>query len=46
VAPLILRVPLALPRCLLTFFAALIPLIGSPMALGVATVVALAARGP
>jgi putative heme transporter len=46
VALLILRVPLALPLALLTFFAAFIPLIGSPMALGVATVVALAARGP
>jgi predicted PurR-regulated permease PerM len=46
VALLILRVPLALPLALLTFFAAFIPLIGSPMALGVATLVALAARGP
>jgi putative heme transporter len=32
VALLILRVPLALPLALLTFFAAFIPLIGSPMA--------------
>ena len=46
VALLILRVPLALPLALLTFFAAFIPLIGSPLALGVATIVALAARGP
>ena len=46
VALLILRVPLALPLALLTFFAAFIPLIGSPVALGVATLVALAARGP
>jgi putative heme transporter len=46
VALLILRVPLALPLALLTFFAAFIPLIGSPIALGVATLVALAARGP
>ena len=46
VALLVLRVPLALPRSLLTVFAAFIPLIGSPLALGVATLVALAARGP
>lgn len=46
VALLILRVPLALPLAFLTFFAAFIPLIGSPVALGVATLVALAARGP
>ncbi|MGW1895651.1 AI-2E family transporter [Streptomyces sp. NPDC002004] len=41
-----LGVPLALPLTLLEFFAAFIPLIGSPIALGVATVVALAGRGP
>jgi len=46
VALLILQVPLALPLALLTFFAAFIPLIGSPLALGVATLVALASRGP
>lgn len=46
VALLILRVPLALPLALLAFFAAFIPLIGTPVALGVATLVALAARGP
>jgi predicted PurR-regulated permease PerM len=46
VALLILRVPLALPLALLTFFATFIPLIGSPIALFVATLVALAARGP
>src|SRR5665648_19064 len=46
VALLILQVPLAFPLALLTFFAAFIPLIGSPIALGVATLVALAARGP
>ena len=45
-ALLTLRVPLALPLALLTFFAAFIPLIGAPIALGVATLVALAARGP
>lgn len=37
--------PLALPL-LLEFFASLIPLFGSPIALAVATVVALAGRGP
>ncbi len=41
-----LRVPLALPLMLLEFFAAFIPLAGSPIALAVATVVALASRGP
>lgn len=41
-----LRVPLALPLTLLEFFATFIPLVGSPVALGVATVVALAGRGP
>ncbi|MFL4946167.1 AI-2E family transporter [Streptomyces sp. MMS24-I31] len=46
VALLILRVPLALPLTLLEFFAAFVPLVGSPVALGVATVVALAGRGP
>lgn len=45
-ALLILGVPLALPLALLTFFTAFIPLIGAPIALGVATLVALAARGP
>ncbi|WP_123439056.1 AI-2E family transporter [Streptomyces sp. PanSC9] len=46
VALLVLRVPLALPLALLEFFAAFIPLVGSPVALGVATIVALAGRGP
>ncbi|MFF8731881.1 AI-2E family transporter [Streptomyces sp. NPDC015171] len=46
VALLVLRVPLALPLTLLEFFAAFVPLVGSPIALGVATVVALAGRGP
>ncbi|MFG2310485.1 AI-2E family transporter [Streptomyces sp. NPDC048566] len=41
-----LGVPLALPLTLLEFFAAFVPLVGSPVALGVATVVALATRGP
>ncbi|MEU3953990.1 AI-2E family transporter [Streptomyces achromogenes] len=43
---LVLKVPLALPLTLLEFFAAFVPLVGSPVALGVATVVALAGRGP
>ncbi|MCD9587269.1 AI-2E family transporter [Streptomyces sp. 8ZJF_21] len=42
----VLRVPLALPLTLLVFFATFVPLIGSPIALAVATVVALAGRGP
>lgn len=46
VALLVLRVPLALPLMLLEFFAAFVPLVGSPVALGVAAVVALAGRGP
>ncbi|RMB85352.1 AI-2E family transporter [Streptomyces shenzhenensis] len=46
IALLLLRVPLALPLALLEFFAAFVPLVGSPVALGVATVVALAGRGP
>ncbi|MFF9243854.1 AI-2E family transporter [Streptomyces sp. NPDC014801] len=46
IALLVLEVPLALPLALLEFFAAFVPLVGSPVALGVATVVALAGRGP
>ncbi|MEU2552529.1 AI-2E family transporter [Streptomyces sp. NPDC013313] len=46
IALLVLRVPLALPLALLEFFAAFVPLVGSPVALAVATVVALAGRGP
>ncbi|MEU9413400.1 AI-2E family transporter [Streptomyces sp. NPDC048281] len=46
VALVVLRVPLALPLTLLEFFAAFVPLVGSPVALSVATVVALAGRGP
>ncbi|MFJ9736714.1 AI-2E family transporter [Streptomyces sp. NPDC101166] len=41
----VLRVPLAVPLALLEFFAAFIPLIGSPIALAVAAVVALASKG-
>ncbi|MFB7129154.1 AI-2E family transporter [Kitasatospora sp. NPDC056273] len=46
IALAILRVPLVLPLMVLEFAATLIPLIGSPIALAVAAVVALAARGP
>ncbi|MFF4535149.1 AI-2E family transporter [Streptomyces aureus] len=46
IALYVLGVPLALPLTLLEFFAAFIPLVGSPVALGVATVVALATKGP
>lgn len=46
IALFVLGVPLALPLTLLEFFAAFIPLVGSPVALAVATVVALATRGP
>ncbi|MFE4696796.1 AI-2E family transporter [Streptomyces sp. NPDC056738] len=46
IALTLLGVPLALPLTLLEFFAAFIPLVGSPVALGVATVVALASKGP
>lgn len=41
-----LGVPLAMPLALLEFLAAFIPLIGSPIALAVAAVVALATKGP
>lgn len=46
IALFLLRVPLALPLTLLEFFASFVPLVGSPVALGVATVIALAGRGP
>lgn len=46
VALFVLGVPLAVPLALLEFFAAFIPLIGSPIALAVAAIVALAAKGP
>ncbi|MFJ3903039.1 AI-2E family transporter [Streptomyces sp. NPDC090025] len=42
----LLGVPLAVPLALLEFGAAFVPLIGSPVALAVAAVVALAAKGP
>ncbi|HTJ37860.1 MAG TPA: AI-2E family transporter [Dactylosporangium sp.] len=41
----ILRVPLVLPLTLLEFLLSFIPLIGSPIAMAVATIVALASRG-
>ncbi|SEL51336.1 AI-2E family transporter [Streptacidiphilus jiangxiensis] len=46
IALFVLRVPFALPLAVLEFLAAFVPLIGSPFALAVASVVALAARGP
>ncbi|MGW2620234.1 AI-2E family transporter [Streptomyces sp. NPDC001500] len=45
IALFVLGVPLAVPLALLEFVAAFIPLIGSPIALAVAAVVALAAKG-
>ncbi|WP_063771958.1 AI-2E family transporter [Kitasatospora mediocidica] len=46
IALVVLGVPLALPLTVLEFFATLVPLIGSPVALAIAAVVALAAKGP
>ena len=46
IALVLLRIPLAVPLALLVFFAAFVPIIGSAAALAVATVVALATRGP
>lgn len=46
IALFVLGVPLAVPLALLEFVAAFVPLIGSPVALGVAAVVALAVKGP
>lgn len=43
---LILQVPLAIPLALLVFFGTFIPLIGAPVAMFIAVIVALAARGP
>ncbi|MFC8508777.1 AI-2E family transporter [Streptomyces sp. NPDC057411] len=42
----LLGVPLAVPLALLEFMAAFIPLVGSPVALAVASIVALATKGP
>ena len=41
----VLRVPLVLPLTILEFVASFIPLVGSPIAMAVATLVALASRG-
>lgn len=41
----VLRVPLVLPLIILEFVASFIPLVGSPIAMAVATIVALAGRG-
>ena len=41
----VLRVPLVLPLIMLEFVASFIPLVGSPIAMAVATVVALASQG-
>ena len=46
IALFLLKVPLALPLTLLVLFGAFIPLIGAPIALWIATLVALAGRGP
>lgn len=46
IALAVLRVPLVMPLMVLEFVATLVPLIGSPIALAIASVVALAARGP
>lgn len=45
VALYLLKVPLALPLTVLEFVASFVPLVGSPVAMLVATVVALASRG-
>jgi predicted PurR-regulated permease PerM len=45
VALTVLRVPLVLPLILLEFAASFIPFVGSPIAMAVATLVALAGRG-
>ncbi|MBR7838582.1 AI-2E family transporter [Actinospica durhamensis] len=41
----LLRVPLVLPLTVLEFLASFVPLVGSPIAMAVATIVALASRG-
>jgi predicted PurR-regulated permease PerM len=45
IALYLLKVPLALPLTVLEFLASFVPLVGSPVAMSVATVVALAGRG-
>ncbi|WP_431683243.1 AI-2E family transporter [Kitasatospora sp. KL5] len=46
IALFFLGVPLALPLTVLEFFASFVPLVGSPIAMLVASLVALAAKGP
>ncbi|MFE7528780.1 AI-2E family transporter [Kitasatospora sp. NPDC057542] len=46
IALAILQVPLVMPLMVLEFVATLVPLVGSPIALAIAAMVALAARGP
>ncbi|MFF2045890.1 AI-2E family transporter [Kitasatospora sp. NPDC058170] len=46
IALFLLGVPLALPLTVLEFLASFVPLVGSPVAMLVASLVALAARGP
>ncbi|MGN9811021.1 AI-2E family transporter [Micromonospora sp. BQ11] len=46
IALLVLRVPLAFPLALITFFGGFIPIVGATVAGGVAVLVALAAKGP
>lgn len=43
---LVMQIPLAIPLALIVFFATFIPLIGAPLAMIMATVVALGTRGP
>ena len=45
IALAVLRVPLVLPLILLEFAASFIPFVGSPIAMAVATIIALAGRG-
>ncbi|MFI6844386.1 AI-2E family transporter [Kitasatospora sp. NBC_00085] len=46
IALFFLGVPLVLPLIVLEFFASFVPLVGSPVAMLIASLVALAARGP
>lgn len=46
IALTILRVPLSVPLALLVFFGSFIPIIGAPLAMIIAAIVALAANGP
>ena len=45
IALAVLRVPLVLPLAILEFAASFVPFVGSPLAMAVATIVALAGRG-